>query len=766
MIDTEETFLIDGTGVFEAIHKSFVGVPLLVVDGEDYTFLFGVIRDLLQLRQTIGIDKGLFVVGKEAHSITSNANIEKTVSFLQQFGISVVHDPQASVLDLCVGLASLATCFVTHDRRLLLFASDGRRIILLNDKNEKEVYSSDTVISRLGVTPDLVPQFLALTDGPQPDVVTRREAIAFLKLPGDLPEKIAEPPITLSRQLRSKLMKQGAGILERLKRFSPSVGSCLDVNERDTDIAINNERNIHLLARYGFYSLRRLLTRPAKASITTEQTQRRPRDYQAITTIEDLQRVVTALGKSAYCALDTESSDKDPHTAELLGVSISVKTGEAFYIPTFANDLNGMDRNSVISSLRRLLEGPIKVTGHNLKFDYVLLRRNGIKIANVCFDTMLAAYDCFGDADVLNLQYLAKRLLGRTVKSHREIVFANQTLLDLPFRDVTDYACDHAEVTLQLGDVLQRELTLRGIDQQYSNETVPMVKTLGDWEVDGIRVDLAGLCCIQELLANQMLRAKVAAVDGVGCRFNPDSEKEVMAILKMNQTIAKILGFRKLSSGVLEELAIAHRAAQLLVRYNRCQKRLRYIDAVIQSVQNGRMHPVFSQTRTDYSRLSSVKPTLFDVDDTQALGSCMPRVLCPYCPDASRSLGILADAAGDNVLQADVLLAKESGLLPNASPLIEGDHFQLLLSVVVGVSDRRICKTFLLDGDAIAAIRHSFRVRYASSFTWLEQFLRETATKGFASFRGRRRYLDGLRSSNLGKRDKAMHSAIRWVIGW
>ena len=192
MIDTRETFLIDGTALFDASNKAFLGIPILMVDGEDYTFLFGVVRDLLHLRQNIGIDKGLFVVGREAHEVTSVANVDKTVSFLRQFGIAVVHDPSASVLDLCVYLASLATCVVTHDRRLLLLASDARRIILLNDKNEREVYGPDTVKARFGVPPSLVPAFLALTHGPPATVVTRREAIAVLEQSGDLAAKIAD----------------------------------------------------------------------------------------------------------------------------------------------------------------------------------------------------------------------------------------------------------------------------------------------------------------------------------------------------------------------------------------------------------------------------------------------------------------------------------------------------------------------------------------------------------------------------------------------
>lgn len=156
MPDTRDIFLIDGAGFFEKSQKSFLGAPLLVVDGEDHTFLFGVIRDLLRLRCKLGINRGVFVVGEEAHQITTDTNIEKTIAFLQQLRIAVVHDSHARVLDLCVALASLANHVVTHDRSLLQLANDDCRVILL-DNEDIEVFTSETVIlssvSRVTVCP-------------------------------------------------------------------------------------------------------------------------------------------------------------------------------------------------------------------------------------------------------------------------------------------------------------------------------------------------------------------------------------------------------------------------------------------------------------------------------------------------------------------------------------------------------------------------------------------------------------------------------------
>src|ERR1019366_390806 len=263
MMSTRETFLIDGTGLFAACHQAFLGARLLVVDGHDHTVLYGVIKDLLQLRQSFGISRGIFVIGKEAHTVTSVANIEKTLTVLKQLRIAVVHDPVAPVLDLCLNLAPIAAYLVTYDRSLLQLAAGGRYVILLKDGSESDVYGSETVLSRFGVKPDLVPAFLALTDGTRPTVLTKREAIAVLEYPGDLTAKIGDPAMSPSRVLRNKRTANAEVILKHLQQMSPS-GCCsdMDLKPGDFEIDIDTGRAAAVLAAHGFHFLRRLLPRP------------------------------------------------------------------------------------------------------------------------------------------------------------------------------------------------------------------------------------------------------------------------------------------------------------------------------------------------------------------------------------------------------------------------------------------------------------------------------------------------------------------------
>jgi DNA polymerase I-like protein with 3'-5' exonuclease and polymerase domains len=361
---------------------------------------------------------------------------------------------------------------------------------------------------------------------------------------------------------------------------------------------------------------------------------------------------------------------------------------------------------------------------------------------------------------------LSNRLLGRAIKAHKDIVREGHSLRDVPFQDVVYYACEHADVTLQLTGILQQELARRNVEDQYRNITLPIVKKLGDWECAGIPIDLDRLWRRRDMAADQVSAAKEAVVTRVESCFNLDSYQEVTAVLTMDKVLASIIGFRRVNAKLLEELAISHELPRLLVRYHRAQKRLRNIKLVIESIQNGRVHPAFSQTSTDHCRVSSVKPRLLDLDMVDDLCSCLPKGLRVFCPDARRALRVLAVEAADDVLLGDLRTASRSGCFPKVTPLSDGQHFQLLLSFITGVSDYQLCRMFLLDRNAVESIRHDFQIRYSQTFFWLGKFRETTAKNGFASARGRRRHFDGLRSSDLEKRNSALHSAVKWVVGW
>jgi DNA polymerase-1 len=766
-VTSADTFLIDATSLLHTSHKAFLSAPLLVVDGEDHTFLFGVLRDILRLRRSLGIDRGLVVVAADAYHVAPTLNIQKIVSFLEDFGILVIHEPEHSVLDVCASLAPHITRFVTQNRSLFFLATDTRAVVLLRDGNEPEILTSPAVFSKLGIRTKAIPSFLALTEGSKPTVLTKRQAIALLERQQDLARILDDISVISARQIKNKLIENKAVLLERLKRFS--VSNCppiCDINPKAMEIDIDNDRCAQLLHARRFHSLVRLLPRPPKVEILTTISKPRSENYHAVQTPQALQRLVARIEASEYCAVDTEASDKDPHSAELYGVSFSVKKGEAFYLPTVDFHLQQLDPDTVLLALRKMLEGKIKVVGHNLKYDYLLLRRYGIRINNFHFDTMLAAHDCFGDWDLLNLPFVAGKILGKKIKAYREIVGKTQTFLDLPFRELVAHACADADTTLQLYRVLDKEINQRGISNQYRNETLALALRLGEWEYDGIPVNSTKLSKAREALLKDVAALKKSVLDEAGVSFNLDSEKELHAVICKTSRLAEVIGGRKLTLRFLEELAISQTLVRKVVEYRRRQKQLRHVEEVIKAVRDGRLYPIFSQTRSDHGSLYSTRPRLFEEWVHPLVLACIKHPLADHFRSPSRSLDTIQRLARDDVLRRDRACGEG---VPSSFLKLEAlpgglDHQQLLLSIMVGLPKEKICRAFCLSQAKVASLRHDLEVRYFRSFSWLVTYRKTVAEKGMAVVDERTRWFNGVRSSNLGKREKAIRSSVRWLL--
>lgn len=246
MVNSKDIFIIDATFLIDASHKAFLGAPILMVDGKDQTFLFGFVRDFLRLRYSLGINRGAVVIGEDAYRVTTTSNIQKIVSFLEDFGILIIHEPEHRVLDVCASLAPQITFFVTQNRSFLFLSTDTRAVILLRDGNESEILTSPVVLSKLGIRTKAIPSFLALTEGPKPTVLTKRQAIALLERQEDLAQILEDTSVIAARQVKNKLIENKAVLLERLKRFS--VSNChpiCDINPNAMEIDIDNDRCAH-----------------------------------------------------------------------------------------------------------------------------------------------------------------------------------------------------------------------------------------------------------------------------------------------------------------------------------------------------------------------------------------------------------------------------------------------------------------------------------------------------------------------------------------
>jgi DNA polymerase I-like protein with 3'-5' exonuclease and polymerase domains len=247
--------------------------------------------------------------------------------------------------------------------------------------------------------------------------------------------------------------------------------------------------------------------------------------------------------------------------------------------------------------------------------------------------------------------------------------------------------------------------------------------------------------------------------------FDLDSEKDLSTVLKEALTLRGYLAPRKITMAVLEQMATSEPVARLLVQYKRLRSRILGLQTISTSVSNGKIYLLFNQIKSRAGLLTSVAPSLFDSGASPDLKSCFDTSVRDYFPDRQRSLDALLQLTRDPVLEevrnrqgkVDIFMA-EHVIMKDL------DHDELLLSLAVGQSDATISRVFLVDRVKVAEIRHDLGRRYQTMFGWLENYRRSARANGYATINGKRKYIDGLKSSDIARREKALENAVRWLI--
>lgn len=277
---------------------------------------------------------------------------------------------------------------------------DLRPLITDTDAHLYTWMTRETLHAEIGVDPEKVLTYLTLILGLGASSLTKQQAARLVGLYGDLDSIYQAVPAIASPRIRKVLASNEAQA--RKYEAENSIGAvppskCYHTGKSMTSLA--SKRNCRLLASYCFHSLRRLLARPAVLPAGLNDEVLATTSYTAAVDRLGLEQLKAEIKGAKVCAIDTESDGKDPRTAALLGVAFSVTPGTATFVSLVEGDVANMTRASVAEELKGIFDSNVAFIGHNIKFDYLLLRRNGVKMKAIHFDTMLAAAECHGDWD-------------------------------------------------------------------------------------------------------------------------------------------------------------------------------------------------------------------------------------------------------------------------------------------------------------------------------------------------------------------------------
>ena len=347
-------------------------------------------------------------------------------------------------------------------------------------------------------------------------------------------------------------------------------------------------------------------------------------DYHLISDIKDIDNWIKEAEETGELAIDTETSSLDPHQADLVGISLSTKIGKACYIPVGHKSKKSMNKDLVLKRLKPLLEDPsIKKIGQNIKFDFIVLFKNGINISSM-EDTMLMSYVLDSGKNRHNMDTLSEIHLNHKTISFKDLVGTGKKEINFSEVDLEkakDYAAEDADITYRLYKKFYKSLKNEKMVKIYENFEKPMIKILAFMEIEGITIDKNFLKILSSKFDKkiQLIQKEVFKISKK--EFNIGSPKQLGEILYNDLKISDLKKTKKgsfaTSASVLEDLAFkGNKFPQLVLDWRQVSKlKNTYSDSLPEHINSDtkRVHTSFLLAATTTGRLASSDPNLQNI---------------------------------------------------------------------------------------------------------------------------------------------------------
>ena len=484
---------------------------------------------------------------------------------------------------------------------------------------------------------------------------------------------------------------------------------------------------------------------------------------------ELVNQLQTYTDPAAPVAWDTETTDLEPRDAQLVGIGCCWGTERETmaYIPLGHTDGGNLDKATVLDALRPILESADYPKAlQNAKFDRLVLRYQGIKLAGVVFDSMLASYVLDPDSSH-NLGGLAQKHLGLTAKAYTDLVPKGQTIADLNITTVAEYCGMDVYATFGLVAKLSAELEkVPDLHKLLLEVEQPLEPVLAEMESDGISIDSAYLQELSKHLEKELAKFEADAYAAAGKKFNLGSPKQLSKLLfeELDPPLDRKKS-RKIQTGystdaaTLEKLQGDHSVVDAIIEYRTLSKlKSTYVDALPALVRpdTHRVHTNFNQTVTSTGRLSSSNPNLQNIPIRTAFSREIRKAFVPepgwliVAADYSQiELRILAHLCKEPVLveayrnnedihtvTARLLFEKET-VTPDERRLAKTINF----GVIYGMGAQRFARETGIKASDGKVFIERFNQRYPQVFAYLQRMQQEAIAQGYVeTILGRRRY--------------------------
>ena len=489
-----------------------------------------------------------------------------------------------------------------------------------------ELLDEDGVLKKFGVGPELITDYLALIGDksdnvPGVDKVGPKTAVKWLDEYQNI-EGIKNNAESIGGKVGENLRAslETLDLAHELVKIKVDVP--LEVGIEDLSVTEpNSEELSKLYEELEFNSW--LQEAPKKSTARPEMNS----SYICISTKENLKQVIKDASKSKVIALDTETTGLDYMDADLVGISLSFKAGEAFYIPLQHQDdsIKQLDLDVVLKELKPLLEdSKNKIIGQNIKFDRNVLAKYGVNISSIKNDTMMMSYVLDASATRHNLDALSSYYLNYKTSTFEDVAgkgVKQVTFDQVPIEEATNYAAEDADITLRLYEELNPKLESVASLKKLNDEIeIPLIEVLSEMEQNGAILNSKILNSQSKDLENRIKKLEKKAYEIAGEEFNLGSTKQLREIFfdKLNYRIIKKTpgGQPSTDEKVLVELAEEYELPGVLLEHRTLSKlKSTYTDKLPGQISEttGKVHTSFHQAVTTTGRLSSSDPNLQNI---------------------------------------------------------------------------------------------------------------------------------------------------------
>ena len=513
--------------------------------------------------------------------------------------------------------------------------------------------------------------------------------------------------------------------------------------------------------------------------------------YHFVQTAEERAKLIADISKEKSFCFDTETTGLNPFEAEIVGMSISWKEGEAYYVPLSEKK---EEATAVLSEFKDLFESEtIEKVGQNLKYDINVLTNYTIQVKGSLFDTMIAHYLIQPDMRH-NMDLLAETYLGYKTVSIETLIGKKgkkqKTMRDIPQEEILDYACEDADITLRLKNQFEPKMnaTLKKLMDEIE---IPLIPVLSAMEKEGINLDVKALAKFSEELEVSVTDLTKQILDLSGEEFNLDSPKQLGEVLFDKMKIvekAKKTKTGQYSTGedVLSKLANKHEIVPLILEYRSLKKlKSTYVDALPELVnaEDGKIHTSYMQTVAATGRLSSTNPNLQNIPIRTIKGREIRKAFIPRNDDftllaadySQIELRIIAALSEDENMQEAFLKGEDIHTATAAKVFgVEKDAVDrdmrskakaVNFGIIYGVSAFGLSQNLNISRKEAKEIIETYFEQYPKLKAYMENNVTFAKEHGYVeTIMNRRRNLNNINSANAIVRGHAERNAVNAPI--